>query len=204
MRRFMFAASIGLCLIAGTVVMVFGSSAQEPIETLTLLQQRLEGLPEGAICWDVRRGSLAQGMSSPANGNHVHGLVVSYVFDGFEDFAYEDGRSDTVGPGQAALFEADTPHRHDSVGTVPRTNVGFEMTCEPQPNSIGNTGDLPVRSGGIQHEIQVRERIWQPGARTPVHVLSGPTATLVLEGTIQSGSARPVPRPVQCRDNALL
>jgi quercetin dioxygenase-like cupin family protein len=103
-------------------------------------------------------------------------------------FRTRTGGSDTVGPGQAALFEADTPHRHDSVGTVPRSNVGFEMTCEPQPNSIGNTGNLPVRSGAVAHEIQVRERIWHPGARTPVHVLSGPTATLVLEGTIQTTS----------------
>lgn len=166
------------------------SGAQIPIETKTLLEEQLERLPEASLCWDVRHGSLAPGGVSPAAGYHVHGWVVAYVFDGIERVEYEDGRVGTIEPGQAVLFEADTPHRHVSIGGVPRANVGFELTCQPQPNAVGNTGVLPgLVAGAGPYRLQVRERTWQPGARTPVHVISGPTSTYVLEGTIQRNTA---------------
>ena len=181
-----------LCALVGLVLGVAptGILAQQGIETRTLLDEQLEQLPGGPVCWDARRGSLAPGSSSPATGYHVHGWVVAYIIEGIERFEYEDGRTGEVGPGQAILFEADVPHRHASIGEVARSNVGFELTCEPQPNAIGNTGALPgIHEQPTAYQIQVRERTWQPGAQTPVHLLSGPTATLVLEGSIGRNTA---------------
>ena len=173
----------------GMIPMVSYSASQQPIETRTVVEQQVGQLPEGPLCWDVRRGSLASGSASPASGYHVHSWIVAYVLDGLEYFEYEDGRSGTIWPGQAGLFEAATPHRHVSIGASARTNVGFELTCDPQPNAIANTGVLPLEAGPIAYQIQVRERVWQPGARTPVHILSGPTTTLILEGTIARSTA---------------
>jgi len=194
-----FAGVVGCLSIAlfGMHLALLPAAAQQAIETRTLFDQRIERLPAGPLCWDVRRGSLAPGSGSPASGFHVHGWVVAYVFDGLERFQYDDGRADTIGPTQAALFEQGTPHRHESIGAVPRTNIGYELTCERLPNSIDNTGTLPGIRSGVPYQIQMRERVWPPGAQTPVHILSGPSATYVLEGTIarttSSGTRRSGP-----------
>lgn len=180
-------------VIALTLAMgAFGASSvasslarQQPIETRTLLEERLELVPQGPSCWDVRSGSLSAGNASPATGYHVHGMVVTYVVDGVELIEWEEGTVVTLGPGQAAQIGENEPHRHESIGAGPRVNINFEMTCQTQPNSLGNTGPLP--GIGLEpgtYQIQARERSWQPGAQTPVHVLTGPTATYVLEGTI--------------------
>lgn len=190
MRRF---ARLGCALVLaaiGIMTTVSSSASQQPIETHTLLEQQVDHLPDAPLCWDVRRGSLATGAAGPATGYHVHSWVVAYVFEGVEFTQYEEGRSGTVWPGQATLFEAAAPHRHVSIGAGPRTNVGFELTCEAQPNAIANSGALPALvPGGGPYQLQVRERVWQPGGQTPVHVLSGPTTTLVLEGTIARKTA---------------
>lgn len=171
------------------------TTPQLAIQTKTLFEQRLEQLPQGPLCWDVRAGSLAPGSKSPATGSHTHGWVVNYVTAGAERVTYEGAASFTVvNAGEGILFQADKPHVHESVGTVPRTNIGFELTCQRQPNSVGNTGTLPGMRPGIPYQVQMRERTWPSGAQTPVHVLSGPTTTYVVEGTIgrstASGAAR--------------
>lgn len=171
------------------------------IQTRTLFEQRVNQLPQQPLCWDVRTGSLAPGAKSPATGFHTHGWVVAYVTGGVERVTYEGGASFIVNPGGGILFEAGKPHVHESVGTVPRTNIGFELTCQRQPNSTGTSGPLPgIRSGPVPYQVQLRERTWQSGAQTPVHILSGTTTTYVLEGTIgrstTSGSARSGPGDV--------
>lgn len=175
-----------------------GVAASPPglsIQTRTLFDQRIERLPQQPLCWDVRTGSLAPGVKSPATGFHVHSWVAAYVSGGAERVTYETGASFTVNAGGGVLFEADKPHVHQSVGTVPRTNIGFELTCQRRPNSIGTSGTLPgIRPGPVPYQVQLRERTWPSGAQTPVHILSGPTTTYILEGTIgrvaSSGSAR--------------
>ena len=168
------------------------------IQTQTLFEQRVEQLPQQPLCWDVRTGSLAPGAKSPATGFHTHGWVVAYLTGGAERVTYEGGASSTVNAGGGILFQADKPHVHESVGMVPRTNIGFELTCKRQPNSTGISGTLPgIRSGAVPYQVQLRERTWPSGAKTPVHILSGPTTTYVLEGTIgrstSSGTARSGP-----------
>lgn len=172
-------------LVALGIAMVpaLSSAMQQPIESRTLLEDQIDLVPDMKLCWDVRRGSLAAGSASPASGYQVHGWVVNYVVEGIEHFVYEDGREGIIGPGEAALFEADTPHRHESIGTGPRVNIAYELSCDPLPNSVANTGVIPGVEPGL-HQIQVRERTWAPGAQTPVHIVSGPTTTYVLEGTI--------------------
>lgn len=161
------------------------------IQTKTLFELRLEQLPQGSPCWDVRLGSLAPGGKSPATGFHTHGWVVSYVTAGAERVTYEGAASATVvNAGGGILFLADKPHAHESVGTAPRTNIAFELTCQRQPNSLGTSGPLPgIRSGAVPYQVQLRERTWPSGAQTPVHVLSGPTTTYVVEGTIGRSTA---------------
>ena len=172
---------LGLALAGETPA----ARGQEPIQTGTLLEARIERLPDGPVCWDIRRGSLAPGAKSPATGFHVHGWVVAYVTGGIERVTYEGGASTTLEADRAGLFAAGSPHVHESIGTVPRTNIGFEMSCERLPNSQGNSGTLPgIRSGPVVYQVQLRERVWPPGSQTPVHILSGPTTTFVLEGTI--------------------
>ncbi|MBI2986486.1 MAG: hypothetical protein HYY45_06945 [Deltaproteobacteria bacterium] len=171
------------------------------IKTGTLFEQRVAQLPQQPLCWDVRTGSLAPGAKSPATGFHRHGWVVAYLTGGAERVTYEGGASSTVKAGGGILFEAEKPHVHESVGTVPRTNIGFELTCKRQPNSTGTSGTLPgIRSGAVPYQVQLRERTWPSGAKTPVHILSGPTTTYVLEGTIgrstSSGTARSGPGEV--------
>ena len=169
------------------------------IETRTLFEQRVAQLPPLAnMCWDVRTGSLAPGAKSPATGFHTHGWVVAYVTGGAERVTYEGGASATISSGQGILFEADKPHVHESVGTVPRTNSGFELTCQRQPKSLGTSGPLPgIRSGAVPYQVQLRVRTWPSGAQTPVHILSGPTTTYIVEGTIgrstSSGTTRSGP-----------
>jgi quercetin dioxygenase-like cupin family protein len=166
------------------------SWAQPSIETKTVLEAQVDQLPGGSACWDVRRGSLAPGAASPAAGYHTHGLVATYVLDGTERIEYEDGHSAVVSAGEAALISDGVAHRHESVGATPRTNLNFELTCERQANSLGNTGPLPGVNGDLgSHRIQVRERQWPAGAQTPIHVISGPTSTYVLAGAIQRDSA---------------
>ena len=183
------------CALVSTVVAVVptavsGGAQPPPIEARTLLDTRVDKLPAGSLCWDVRSGRLAPGSSSPAAGYHTHGLVVSYVFDGVERVVYEDGRALTLGSGEAALIEQGVSHRHESVGAEARTNLNYELTCEAQAGSLANTGVLPgVRSELGTHRIQVRERVWPSGAGTPVHVISGPTSTYVVEGTIRRDTA---------------
>jgi quercetin dioxygenase-like cupin family protein len=165
------------------------------IQTRTLFEQRVEQLPQQPLCWDVRTGSLAPGAKSPATGFHTHGWVVAYLTGGTERVTYAGGASFTVNAGGGILFEAGKPHVHESVGTVPRTNIGFELTCQRQQNSTGTSGPLPgIRSGPVPYQVQLRERTWPSGAQTPVHILSGPTTTLLREGTIgqstSSGTAR--------------
>lgn len=165
------------------------------IKTRTLFEQRVEQLPQQPLCWDARTGSLAPGAKSSAKGFHTHGWVVAYVTGGSERVTYENGASYTVSAGGGILFEANKPHVHESIGTVPRTNIGFELTCQRQPKSVANSGTLPgIRSGTVPYQVQLRERTWPSGAKTPVHILSGPTTTYVLEGTIgrstSSGAAR--------------
>ncbi len=181
-----------------TATKVAASTPSPSIQTRTLFEQRVEQLPQQPLCWDVRTGSLAPGAKSPATGFHTHGWVVAYVTGGAERVTYEGGASFTVNAGGGILFEADKPHVHESVGTVPRTNIGFELTCQRQPNSTGTSGPLPgIRSGPVPYQVQLRERTWPSGAQTPVHILSGPTTTYILEGTIgrstSSGSARSGP-----------
>lgn len=181
---------------APTRVPATGTPVSAPsIKTRTLFEQRVEQLPQQPLCWDVRTGSLAPGAKTPATGFHTHGWVVAYVSGGTERVTYEKGASYTVSAGGGILFEANKPHVHESIGTVPRTNVGFELTCQRQPRSVGNSGTLPgIRSGAVSYQVQLRERTWPSGAKTPVHILSGPTTTYVLEGTIgrstSSGTAR--------------
>ena len=168
------------------------------IQTRTLFEQRVAQLPQQPLCWDIRTGSLAPGAKSPATGFHTHGWVVAYVTGGAERVTYEGGASFTINAGEGILFEADRPHVHESIGTVPRTNIGFEFTCQRQPNSSGTSGTLPgIRSGAAPYQVQLRDRTWPSGARTPVHILSGPTTTYILEGTIgrstASGTARSGP-----------
>ena len=172
-----------------------------PIQTKTLFEQRVEQLPQLPICWDVRTGSLAPGAKSPATGSHSHAWVVSYVTAGAERVTYEGGASFTVNTGEGILFAADKPHTHESIGTVPRTNIGFELTCTRQTGSVATSGPLPgIKSGAVPYQVQARERNWPSGAQTPVHKLSGPTTTYVLEGTIgrstASGTARSGPGEV--------
>lgn len=163
---------------------VASSDVQQPIATETLLE-RQAAMPEGPVCWDVRSGSLAPASSSPPSGFHTHGLVVTYVMEGIEQIEYEDGNMVTLGPGEAGLIDEAIPHRHVSVGATARTNLNFELSCEPLTNSQGNTGALPIwRGPAAPYQVQLRQRTWQAGAQTAVHTLSGPTATYVLEGTI--------------------
>jgi len=182
-----------------TATKVAASPPSRPsIQTRTLFEQRVAQLPQQPLCWDVRTGSLAPGAKSPAKGFHTHGWVVGYVTGGAERVTYEGGASFTVNAGGGILFEAGKPHVHESVGTVPRTNIGFELTCKRQPNSIGTFGPLPgIRSGPVPYQVQLRERTWPSGAQTPVHILSGPTTTYIREGTIgqstASGTARSGP-----------
>lgn len=165
------------------------------IQTKTLFEQRVEQLPQLPICWDVRTGSLAPGAKAPATGSHTHGWVISYVTGGSERVTYDGGASATVNAGQGVLFAADKPHVHESVGTVPRTNIGFELTCQRQPNSLATSGPLPgIRSGAVAYQVQLRERTWPSGAQTPVHVLSGPTTTYIVEGTIARSTSSGVTR----------
>lgn len=160
------------------------------IQTRTLFEQRVDQLPQQPLCWDVRAGSLAPGAKSPATGFHTHGWVVAHVTGGAERVTYEGGASFTVNAGGGILFAAAKPHFHESVGTVPRTNIGFELTCQRQPKSIGTSGPLPgIRSGAVPYQVQLRGRTWPSGAQTPVHILSGPTTTYVLEGTIGQSTA---------------
>jgi len=180
---------------AATGTPVPAPTSAPSIKTRTLFEQRVEQLPQQPLCWDVRTGSLDPGAKSPATGFHTHGWVVASVTRGAERVTYEGGASFTVNTGEGILFAADKPHVHESVGTVPRTNIGFELTCKRQPKSVGNSGPLPgIRSGTVPYQVQLRERIWPSGAKTPVHILSGPTTTYVLEGTIgrstSSGTAR--------------
>ena len=155
------------------------------IQTKTLFEQRVEQLPQLPICWDVRSGSLASGAKSPATGVHTHGWVAAYVNGGAERVTYEGGTSSTVNTGEGILFDANKPHVHESVGTVPRTNIVFELTCTRQAGSVATSGSLPgIRSGAVPYQVQMRERKWPSGAQTPIHVLSGPTTTNVVEGTI--------------------
>lgn len=175
-----------------------GAPASAPtIKTRTLFEQRLERLAEPPLCWDVRTGSLAPGAKSPATGFHSHGWVVAYVTGGAERVTYENGPSHTVSAGEGILFEANKPHFHESTGAAPRTNIAFELTCKRQPKSAGNSGALPGIRSAVPYQVQLRERTWEPGAKTPVHLLSGPTTTYVLEGTIgrstSSGTARSGP-----------
>ncbi len=181
-----------------TATKVAESTPSPAIQTRTLFEQRVEQLPKQPLCWDVRTGSLAPGAKSPATGFHTHSWVVAYVTGGAERVTYEGGASFTVNAGGGILFEAAKAHVHESVGTVPRTNIGFELTCQRQPNSTGTSGPLPgMRSGSVPYQVQLRERTWPSGAQTPVHVLSGPTTTYILEGTIgqstSSGTARSGP-----------
>ena len=181
-----------------TATKVAESTPSPSIQTRTLFEQRVEQLPQQPLCWDVRTGSLAPGAKSPATGFHTHSWVVAYVTGGAERVTYEGGASFTVNAGGGILFEAAKAHVHESVGTVPRTNIGFELTCQRQPNSTGTSGPLPgMRSGSVPYQVQLRERTWPSGARTPVHILSGPTTTYILEGTIgrstSSGTARSGP-----------
>lgn len=180
-------------LVLGGVVLLglaFASEApaargQEPIESRTILEARVDRLPEGPVCWDIRRGSLAPGAKSPATGLHSHGMVVSYVTAGTERVTYDGAAAVTVETGQALLIEGNKPHGHESVGAGPRANVNFELSCEKLANSLGNSGPLPgIHPGPVPYQIQLRERGWPPGSQTPVHILSGPTTTYVLEGTI--------------------
>jgi len=184
--------------VSPTAVPVPAPTSAPSIKTRTLFEQRVEQLPQQPLCWDVRTGSLAPGAKSPATGFHTHGWVVAYVTGGSERATYEKGPSYTVKAGEGILFEADKPHVHESIGTVPRTNIGFELTCQRQPKSVGNSGTLPgIRSGAVPYQVQLRERTWPSGAKTPVHILSGPTTTYVFEGTIgrstSLGSARSGP-----------
>ncbi|HEY3117714.1 MAG TPA: hypothetical protein VGK54_13305 [Chloroflexota bacterium] len=173
-----------LTIVIGAATSAASSSLQQPIATGTLLETQVV-MPEGSVCWDVRSGSLAPASSSPASGFHTHGLVITFVVDGIEQIEYQDGSVVTLGPGEAGLIDDAVPHRHVSVGTTPRTNFNFELSCEPLANSRGNTGPLPIwRGPAVPYRVQVRQRTWQPGAQTAVHTLSGPTATYVLEGII--------------------
>lgn len=187
-------SALAACAPTPTALPVSPTAAPS-IKTHTLFEQRVEQLRQQPLCWDVRTGSLAPGAKSPTTGFHRHGWVVAYVTGGAERVTYEGGASFTVNAGGGILFEADKPHVHESIGTVPRTNIGFELTCQRQPKSVGNSGTLPgIRSGAVPYQVQLRERTWPSGAKTPVHILSGPTTTYVLEGTIgrstSSGTAR--------------
>lgn len=120
---------------------------------------------------------------------------------GSERVTYDGGASSTVNAGEGILFAADKPHVHESIGTVPRANIAFELTCTRQTGSVATSGPLPgIRPGAVPYQVQGRERNWPSGAQTPVHKLSGPTTTYVLEGTIArvtaSGAARSGPREV--------
>ncbi|MEK7214312.1 MAG: hypothetical protein AAB289_01780 [Chloroflexota bacterium] len=112
--------------------------------------------------------------------------MVAFVTGGAERVTYEAGGTPaTVSAGQAGLFAAGSPHVHESIGGTPRTNIGFEMSCPRLSGSLANTGALPgIRTGQVSYSIQARERVWPAGSQTPVHILSGPTVTYVLEGTI--------------------
>ena len=181
-----------------TATKVAASPPSPSIQTRTLFEQRVDQLPQQPLCWDVRTGSLAPKAKSPATGFHTHGWVVAYMTGGAERVTYEGGASFTVDAGGGILFEAGKPHVHESVGTVPRTNIGFELTCQRQPNSTGTSGPLPgIRSGPVPYQVQLRERTWPSGAQTPVHILSGPSTTYIREGTIgrstSSGTARSGP-----------
>jgi quercetin dioxygenase-like cupin family protein len=161
------------------------------ITTKTLLERRIERLPPLPLCWDIRKGSLEPGASAPAKGFHTHGWVLAYVTGGAERVTYDNGAQFHINAGEGTLFEANRAHRHESIGKEPRTNIAFEMTCERMKTSVANSGELPRMRTDVPYQIQLRERIWAPGAKTPVHILSGPTTTLVLEGTIgQSQSKR--------------
>lgn len=183
---------------APTATKVAAAPPSPAIKTRTLFERRVDQLPQQPLCWDVRTGSLAPGAKSPAKGFHTHGWYVGYVTGGDERVTYEGGASFTVNAGGGILLEGSKPHVHESVGTVPRTNIGIELTCQRQPNSTGTSGTLPgIRSGPVPYQVQLRERTWPSGAKTPVHILSGPTTTYILEGTIgrstASGSARSGP-----------
>lgn len=177
--------------VPGPAAPVAAAPTPKPaIQTKTLFERRVEQLPQEPLCWDVRTGSLAPGAKSPATGAHTHGSVVSYVTAGAERVTYDGGASFTVNAGEGILFEENKGHVHESIGTVPRTNIGFELTCQRQPNSLATSGPLPgIRSGAVPYQVQLRERTWPSGAQTPVHVLSGPTTTYVLEGTIGRSTA---------------
>lgn len=180
---------------APTTVPTATPAPRPAIQTKTLFEQRVEQLPQQPLCWDVRTGSLAPGAKSPATGSHTHGWVVSDVTGGSERVTYDGGASATVNVGQGILFQADKPHVHESVGTVPRTNIGFDLTCQRQPNSLATSGPLPgIRSGTVPYQVQLRERTWPSGAQTPVHVLSGPTTTYVVEGAIARSTSSGITR----------
>lgn len=162
------------------------TAAPAPIETRTLFETRIELPVERPLCWDVRQGSLAPGSKSPATGFHTHGWVVAYVTGGAERVTYEGGKGvATLTAGQAGLFAAGSPHLHESIGPTARTNIGFELSCQRLTGSQGNTGPLPgIRPGQVAYQIQARVREWPVGSQTAVHLLSGPTATYVIEGAI--------------------
>lgn len=183
---------IGMVLL-GPIILRSASSAgaQEPIKTRTLFEARIDLPAERPLCWDVRQGSLAPGAKAPPTGFHTHGWVVAFVTGGAERVAYEAGGTPaTVSAGQAGLFAAGSPHVHESIGDTPRTNIGFEMSCSRLSGSLANTGALPgIRTGQVSYSIQARERVWPPDSQTPVHILSGPTATYIVEGTIARSTA---------------
>lgn len=175
--------------IACAVVAAPTAAVPAPIETRVLFEGRIEQLPQGPVCWDVRRGSLAPGAKSPGTGFHTHSWVASYVFEGAERVTYDGGAPAVFQAGQAAFFAAGVPHSHESIGAAPRANLNFELSCERLAGSLANTGALPGIRPGVPYQVQIRERIWAPGAATPVHVLSGPTTTFVMQGAIARSTA---------------
>ena len=194
------------CILTGLVWLAGGlgltavpAAADDPplIIPRVVVEQRLEMLPEGPLCWNVYRQTLPPDGRAPLSGYLARPPSVAYRLDGQARLDYAGGPSVNVGAGQGYFVGNDNWFAVTNTGNTASSGLTFSLSCEPPPDGaqgitrLANTGPLPgIRPGPAPYMLTLVYAKGVLGAQQEsARIRPGPAAWYVLEGEVAQTTA---------------
>lgn len=181
-----------LALVTGVLLVPSPTAAEDPPQFVTkfLVNQRVPVLPEGPVCWNIVRQTLAPGARVPAQGYRAYPHTVAAVLDGQVQIEYSGGPSHTARAGEGLFIGQDNWFALTNTGTTPATAVMYTMTCDRMPAGIpgftqlANSGPLDGVRHGVSYDIVFVDVSGVPGSMIAPHTHPSTESAYLLDGAL--------------------
>lgn len=196
MRRLALAVAGLVLMAAATAVPGTPAAADDPVSpdpiSTTLVNERVELLPQRPLCWNLFRLTTPAGARVPAQGYAAAPLSVVYLSQGEIRGEYSAGPTWSERAGQAHFIGENNWFAHQTVSSGPATHLVFTLSCPQYPpagtpgvTQLANTGELTGIRPGVPYSLFMAEEVRLPTTELrPLRLIPGPAINYVLEGSV--------------------